>query len=129
MDEFGLKIFRCNVLRTKDSKHHAKSALEGCLKECIVLIQRDRKRKAASYHTAGQVCQSEVSAVGSLRLCGISSFDVVLLRDDTVIQQPLGRTHCGCDLPGLRLPEGLLTLWGVVSGHVYHPHGQKNQAH
>lgn len=75
-----------------------------------------------------------VRAVGwfGLGLFWIRGFDVGLLRDNTVAPQPLGsspaRTHCACDLPGPRLPEGLLTLWGVVEGHVNCPHGQ-NQAH
>lgn len=77
-------------------------------------------------------CQSELLAVCSLRLFWIKAFDVGLLRDTTVAPQPLGSrtvsTHCVCDLPGPRLPEGLLTLWGVVGWYVARLQGE-NQAH
>lgn len=74
----------------------------------------------------GPACQSELWDDCSLRLGWIKSFDALLLRDDVVVQQPLGRTRQGCDLPGLRLPEGLSALLGgvgVVATLV------KNQAH
>lgn len=56
-------------------------------------------------------CSSELQDDASLGLGWIWSFDAVLRGDEALVQQPLGRTRRGCDLPGLPLPGGCWEEW------------------
>lgn len=119
-------IYKCQL----NSPGTCKVGLNLHLAFLVVLHTNFVKEKKSEvkllFGSVGPACQSELWDDCSLRLGWIKSFDAVLLRDDMVVQQPLGSTHGGCDLPGHWLPVGLSALLGgvgVVTTVV------KNQAH
>lgn len=106
-------------------------------------VKAEQRQKAAAVSSSAPrlsslitsllLCHSQLWSLPSLGLCRIKSFDVGLLRDTTVAPEPLSRssatTHRLCDLPALRLPQALLTLWGAAACGVESLYNVQNQAH
>lgn len=106
-------------------------------------VKAEQRQKAAAVSSSAPrlsslitsllLCHSQLWSLPSLGLCRIKSFDVGLLRDTTVAPEPLSRssatTHRLCDLPALRLPQALLTLWGAAACGVESLYNVQNQTH